>query len=98
MWAPGGRGRSSSPGHRSTAPAPGGTVTEIATRSPWRSHATSAALSTVTQHGERVGKAAISLLMERISGERTTARHYQIQPELRVRNSSQPVARGRTTP
>ncbi|MEU6201219.1 LacI family DNA-binding transcriptional regulator [Streptomyces sp. NPDC047061] len=46
-------------------------------------------LSTVSQFGETMGAKAIELLMERISGKRTTARHYQIHPELRVRGSSQ---------
>lgn len=47
-------------------------------------------LSSVTQFGERIGRVAITLLLERITGERSSARHYQIQPELRVRSSTQP--------
>ncbi len=48
-------------------------------------------LTTVTQFGETMGQAAIELLLERIGDGRTTARHRELQPELRVRASSQPA-------
>jgi LacI family transcriptional regulator len=47
------------------------------------------ALTTVSQFGETMGAAAIDLLMERIRDGRTTPRHRELQPELRVRSSSQ---------
>lgn len=49
-------------------------------------------LTTVTQFGEEIGHAAIDLLMERIRSGRTTPRHRDLRPELRVRSSSAPVA------
>src|SRR5207237_10103715 len=45
-------------------------------------------LTTVDQFGRNMGVLAIELLMERIRRERTTPKHHQITPELRVRNSS----------
>jgi LacI family transcriptional regulator len=48
-------------------------------------------LTTVTQFGEAVGQAAIDLLMERIRGGRSAARHWEMRPELRVRSSTQPA-------
>lgn len=51
-------------------------------------------LTTVTQFGETMGRAAIDLLMERIQTGRTIARNYELQPELRVRSSTRPSARG----
>lgn len=45
-------------------------------------------LTTVDQDGTSVGRAAIDLLLERINGERTQARHHRIAPQLRVRRSS----------
>jgi LacI family transcriptional regulator len=46
-------------------------------------------LTTVTQFGEAIGRAAIDLLMERIRRGRSAPRHRVLQPELRVRSSSQ---------
>ncbi|MGC5170659.1 LacI family DNA-binding transcriptional regulator [Microbacterium sp. DT81.1] len=46
-------------------------------------------LTTVSQFGELMGQAAIDLLMERIRTGRTTPRHRELQPELRVRSSTQ---------
>lgn len=48
-------------------------------------------LTTVSQLGEDIGHAAIALLMERIVGGRTEPRHRELQPQLRVRNSTQPA-------
>lgn len=51
-------------------------------------------LTTITQFGDRMGETAIDMLMERIRGGRTTARHEKIRPELRVRGSSRRVRAG----
>ncbi|WP_286308262.1 LacI family DNA-binding transcriptional regulator [Agromyces mangrovi Wang et al. 2018] len=48
-------------------------------------------LSTVTQFGETMGSIAIELLLERIRGGRTTPRHRELKPELRVRSSTTTV-------
>ncbi len=48
-------------------------------------------LSTITQFGEAVGTTAINLLLDRINGSRSEARHRELRPELRVRTSSRPV-------
>jgi LacI family transcriptional regulator len=52
-------------------------------------------LTTIDQFGERMGAAAIELLMERIDGSRSEPRHVTTAPELRVRASTQPVAGAR---
>ena len=46
-------------------------------------------LTTVNQDGKRVGREAVSLLLERIAGTRATARHVQIKPELQIRKSTE---------
>ncbi|HSO68545.1 MAG TPA: LacI family DNA-binding transcriptional regulator [Arachnia sp.] len=48
-------------------------------------------LTTVAQFGESMGGVAIDLLMERIKSGRTTPRHRELQPELRVRSSTRPA-------
>ena len=45
-------------------------------------------LTTVDQFGVDAGRTASELLMERIRGERTDARHVQIEPRLRCRRST----------
>jgi len=49
---------------------------------------TSPPLSTVAQPTRRIGKLAVDLLLELISGGRHKPRQVLLQPELRVRNSS----------
>jgi LacI family transcriptional regulator len=48
-------------------------------------------LSTVDQSGIATGAKAVELLMERIHGGRTTPKHHQIEPVLRVRSSTKRV-------
>lgn len=48
-------------------------------------------LTTVTQFGQTMGAVAIDLLMERIKSGRTTPRHRELKPELRVRSSTRPA-------
>jgi len=48
------------------------------------------ALTTVDQHGERLGQIAVALLLERMEQGRTTARHEVIQPTLVVRQTTAP--------
>ncbi|WP_281731452.1 LacI family DNA-binding transcriptional regulator [Microbacterium galbinum] len=45
-------------------------------------------LTTVDQYGFTTGEKAIELLMERISGERTSPRHVRLDPALVARSSS----------
>jgi len=49
-------------------------------------------LTTVDQFGRRSGARAIQLLLERIQEGRTAADHYSFTPELRVRDSTRPLA------
>jgi LacI family transcriptional regulator len=51
-------------------------------------------LTTVDQFGFEVGVTAIDLLMERIRNGRRSPRHHQLDPQLRIRNSSRPVRSG----
>jgi LacI family transcriptional regulator len=51
-------------------------------------------LTTVDQFGVEMGVTAIELLMERIRDERGSPRHHQIDPQLRIRNSSRPIQSG----
>jgi LacI family transcriptional regulator len=46
-------------------------------------------LTTVHQDGERMGRLAVELLLERIAG-RTEARHEVVEPDLVVRSSTRP--------
>jgi LacI family transcriptional regulator len=46
-------------------------------------------LTTVDQHGERMGRLAVELLLERIAG-RTEPRHEVVAPDLVVRSSTRP--------
>lgn len=56
-------------------------------------------LTTVHQDPRGIGAAAVSLLVERLDGERTTARHVVLRPELTVRSTTGPApAPGRTHP
>ncbi|ROP44359.1 LacI family transcriptional regulator [Rathayibacter sp. PhB185] len=45
-------------------------------------------LTTVDQFGVEAGRAAMTMLLERIQGGRSEARHFQLEPELRIRTSS----------
>jgi LacI family transcriptional regulator len=45
-------------------------------------------LTTVDQFGATMGQTAVDLLMERIRDGRTTPKHHQTEPELRIRNST----------
>ena len=49
---------------------------------------TSPPLTTIAQPKEAIGTGAASLLLERLQGGRTAARHLILQPELRLRVSS----------
>jgi LacI family transcriptional regulator len=51
-------------------------------------------LTTVDQFGVEMGAAAIQLLMERIRDGRSSPRHHQLDPQLRIRNSSRPIRSG----
>ena len=51
-------------------------------------------LTTVDQFGFEVGVTAIDLLMERIRDGRRSPRHHQLDPQLRIRNSSRPIRSG----
>jgi LacI family transcriptional regulator, galactose operon repressor len=51
-------------------------------------------LTTVDQFGVEMGAASIELLMERIRDGRRTPRHHQLDPQLRIRNSSRPLRSG----
>lgn len=51
-------------------------------------------LTTVDQFGPQFGVTAIELLMQRIRDGRSTARHPQLRPELRIRRSTQPLSDG----
>lgn len=48
-------------------------------------------LTTVDQFGLEIGRAVVELLLERIRDGRTSPRHHQVVPQLRVRGSTQPV-------
>lgn len=48
-------------------------------------------LTTVDQFGRKSGATAIRLLLERVRGGRNVAQHERITPELRVRQSTQPL-------
>jgi LacI family transcriptional regulator len=46
-------------------------------------------LTTVNQDGERVGREAVGLLLERILEKRSRSKHVQIKPELEIRKSTE---------
>lgn len=48
-------------------------------------------LTTVDQFGLDLGGAAIALLMERIRDGRRSPKHHQVDPNLRIRNSTRPI-------
>lgn len=48
-------------------------------------------LTTVRQDPRGIGATAVSLLLERIEGERTKARHVVLRPELTVRSTTAPA-------
>ncbi|MGQ0849088.1 MAG: LacI family DNA-binding transcriptional regulator [Actinomycetota bacterium] len=54
-------------------------------------------LTTVHQDPRRMGATAVSLLLERIDGQRTTARHVVVQPELTIRATTGPAPTNRVT-
>lgn len=49
-------------------------------------------LTTVDQFGADMGATAIEFLMNRIRDGRTSPQNHEVQPELRVRNSTKPVS------
>jgi len=53
---------------------------------------TSPPLTTVAQPKQRIGALAVDMLLERIDGKRQETRKVMLQPELRVRSSTAPVA------
>jgi LacI family transcriptional regulator len=46
-------------------------------------------LTTINQDGERVGREAVGLLLERIVDKRSKSKHIQIKPELEIRKSTE---------
>ena len=48
-------------------------------------------LTSIDQFGFESGKKAVQLLLERIQEGRDTSEHFMLQPELRVRSSTQPA-------
>lgn len=53
---------------------------------------TSPPLTTVAQPKQRIGTLAVDMLLERIDGQRQDARQVMLQPELRTRSSTAPLA------
>ncbi len=54
---------------------------------------TSPPLTTIAQPKQRIGALAVDMLLERIDGKRQGHRQTLLQPELRVRSSTAPLAR-----
>jgi DNA-binding LacI/PurR family transcriptional regulator len=52
-------------------------------------------LTTIHQDPRGIGATAVSLLLERIDGERTSARHVVLKPELTIRSTTGPAPRRR---
>jgi LacI family transcriptional regulator len=54
------------------------------------------ALTTIDQFGPAIGATAIDLLMDRIRSGRTSAKHEQIEPQLRVRHTTHQLPANRS--
>ena len=50
-------------------------------------------LTTIHQDPRGIGATAVSLLLERLDGDRTSARHVVLKPELTIRSTTGPGTR-----